>query len=173
MKRVFICDSSLKIVGAGGTGVLSFKEKLEIAKRLNELNVDVIELDLPKNGKADEILIKTICNCAAKSVISCVAGDTAEQVQTNYALIAGAKRARLNVVMPVSPIRMEYNFGKKPAAVLELLKALTLKAASLCDDVEVSLEDATRAEPDFLYEAVRTAIACGAKTVSVSDMAGI
>ncbi len=173
MKRVLICDSSLKTIGANGTGVLSFKEKLEIAKRLNELNVDVIELDLPRNGKADEILIKTVCNCVAKSVVSCVAGDSPEQVEANYALIAGAKRARLNVVIPVSPVLMEYNFGKKPAAVLELLKTLTLKAASLCGDVEVSLEDATRAEPEFLYQAVRSAIECGAKTVSISDIAGI
>ena len=172
MKRVLICDSSLKTIGANGTGVLSFKEKLEIAKRLSELCVDVIELDLPRSGKADEILIKTVCNCVSKSTVSCVAGNTAEQVEANYALISGAKRARLNVVIPVSPIRMEYNFGKKPAAVLELLKTLTAKAASLCEDVEVSLEDATRAEPDFLYEAIRSAIECGAKTVSVSDMAG-
>ena len=172
MKRVLICDSSLKTIGAGGTNVLSFKEKLEIAKRLSELNVDVIELDFPRGGKADEILIKTVCNCVAKSVVSCVAGGTPEQVEANYALIAGAKRARLNVVMPVSPILMEYNFGKKPAVVLELLKTLTLKAASLCEDVEVSLEDATRAEPEFLYQAISAAIECGAKTVSVSDIAG-
>ena len=173
MKKVLICDSSLKTITAGGTNVLSFKEKLEIAKRLGELNVDVIELDLPRTGKADEILIKTVCNCVAKSAVSCVAGDTPEQVEANYALISGAKHPRLNVVIPVSPIRMEYNFGKKPAAVLELLKTLTAKAASLCGDVEVSLEDATRAEPDFLYQAVRAAIATGAKTVSVSDIAGI
>ena len=172
MKKVLICDSSLKTITAGGTNVLSFKEKLEIAKRLGELNVDVIELDLPRTGKADEILIKTVCNCVAKSAVSCVAGDNSEQVEANYALISGAKHPRLNVVIPVSPIRMEYNFGKKPAAVLELLKTLTAKAASLCGDVEVSLEDATRAEPDFLYQAVRAAVAAGAKTVSVSDIAG-
>lgn len=172
MKKISICDTSLKVIGTGMANVLSFKEKLEIAKRLSDLLVDCIEVNPSKSDKADEILIKTICNCVGKSVVSCVSGDTAEQIEANYALIAGAKRKRLNVVIPVSPIQMEYTLGKKPAAVMEQLKTLTLKAVSVCEDVEVSLEDATRAEPDFLYGAIKTAIECGAKTVSVDDIAG-
>ena len=172
MRKISICDSSLKTISLNGTGVLSFKEKLEIAKRLNELCVDYIELSLSKKDKADEILVKTICNCVTKSAVSCVAGDTPEKIEATYALIAGAKRKRLNVVVPVSPIQMEYGLGKKPAVVTELLRTLTLKAASLCEDVEVTFEDATRAEPEFLYNSIKTAIECGAKTVSVSDMAG-
>lgn len=172
MKKISVSDSSLKVIGTGASNLLSFKEKLEIAKRLNELCVDCIEVSPSKNDKADEILIKTICNCVNKTAVSCTAGDTPEKIEQNYALIAGAKRKRLNVVMPVSPIQMEYTLGKKPAVVLETLKTLTLKAASLCDDVEVCLEDATRAEPEFLYGAISAAIECGAKTVSVIDIAG-
>lgn len=172
MKKISVCDSSLKAIGAGVSNVLSFKEKLEIAKRLNELCVDYIEVCPNKKDKADEILVKTICNCINKSAVSCSVGDSEKQAEANYALISGAKRKRLTVSVPVSPIQMEYTLGKKPAAVLELLKTLTLKAASLCDDVEVSLDDATRAEPEFLYSAVKTAIECGAKTVSVNDIAG-
>ncbi|MBO4251914.1 MAG: hypothetical protein J5911_04570 [Clostridia bacterium] len=172
MKKVVICDSSLKTIGLDGTNILSFKEKLEIAKRLSELNVDVIEVSPVKNDKADEVLIKTACNCALKPIISCIAGSSAEEVEKNYALIAGAKRKRLNVIMPVSPVQMEYLVSKKPALVLEQLKAITLKAASLESDVEVSLVDATRAETEFLYSAIKTAISCGAKTVSLIDIAG-
>lgn len=172
MKKITVCDCSLKNVCSDRAGVLSFKEKLEIAKRLSELNVDVIELCPSAAGKADEILIKTVCNCVSKSVVSCVAGNTEEQVENAYSLISGAKKKRLNVVMPVSPVQMEYLVSKKPAMVLETLKTLTKKAAALCEDVEVTLEDATRAEPEFLYSAIKTAIACGAKTVSLTDIAG-
>ena len=172
MRKIMICDSSLKAVGVDGTTALSFKEKLEIAKRLNELAVDCIEFNLSKSDKTDEVLIKTVCACVNKSVISCVAGNTPDQIKKTFALISAAKHKRLNVVMPVSPIQMEYALGKKPAAVSELLKTLTSAAVALCDDVEVSLEDATRAESDFLYGAIKTAIECGAKTVSVSDIAG-
>lgn len=172
MKKVVIHDSSLKTISLDGTNILSFKEKLEIAKRLSELNVDVIEVSPVKNDKADEVLIKTVCNSQVKPVISCVAGDTEKETEKNFALISGAKRKRLNVVMPVSPVQMEYLVSKKPALVLEQLKTLTLKAASLTPDVEVSLVDATRAEAEFLYAAIKTAIDCGAKTVSLSDIAG-
>lgn len=172
MKKIMICDSSLKAVGVDGTTALSFKEKLEIAKRLNELAVDCIEFSLSKNDKTDEVLIKTVCACVNKAVISCVAGNTPDRIKKSYALIAGAKRKRLSVSLPVSPIQMEYALGKKPAAVSELLKTLATTATALCDDVEVSLEDATRAEPEFLYGAIKTAIECGAKTVSVSDITG-
>ena len=172
MRKVVVCDSSLKTIGLNGTNLLSFKEKLEIIKRLSELNVDVIEVSPVKNDKADEVLIKTVCNSSVKPVISCVAGDTAEEIEKNFALISGAKRKRLNVVMPVSPVQMEYLVSKKPALVLEQLKAMTLKAASLNSDVEVSLIDATRAESEFLYTAIKTAIECGAKTVSLIDVAG-
>ena len=172
MRKITVCDSSLKVIGSGSFSTLSFKEKLEIAKRLNELCVDYIEVCPNKKDKADEILVKTICNCVNKSAVSINAGDTEKQVEEHYALIAGAKRKRLVVSVPVSPIQMEYTLGKKPAAVLENLKTLTLKAVSLCDDVEVSLEDATRAEPEFLYSAINAAIECGAKSVSVNDIAG-
>ena len=158
MKKVLICDESIKTLWADGSNVLSFKEKLEIAKRLNELCVDVIELS--PSGSVN------------KSIVSCVAGHTVEQIEYNFALIAGAKRKRLNVVMPVSPIQMEYFVSKKPALVLNLLQTLTQKAVSLCNDVEVSLRDATRAEPEFLYQAIKVALENGAKTVSVEDLAG-
>ena len=172
MKRISVCDSSLLRVPSDGAVALSFKEKLEIAKRLAELNVDVIELNPFNSGKADEILVKTVCNVVKNSVVSCVAGSTEEQVETAYSLIAAAKKKRLNIIMPVSPVQMEYFVSKKPALVTELLKTLTEKAVSLCDDVEVTLSDATRAEPEFLYGAVKIAVDCGAKTVSLIDLAG-
>ena len=172
MKKILVYDSSLVNANADGAVALSFKEKLEIAKRLGELNADVIELNPFGKGKADEILVKTVCNCVKNSVISCVAGDSVEQVETAYSLIAGAKKKRLNVVMPVSPVQMEYFVSKKPAMVMELLKTLTEKAAALVSDVEVTFADATRAETEFLYGAVSLAIKSGAKTISFTDLAG-
>lgn len=170
MKNVIISDVSLKEKVKNGSA-LSFKEKLEIAKRLAELNVDIIELGLSED-KTEEVLIKTICACVNKSVIACVTGYTEESVEKSYSLLSGAKKKRLIVSVPVSAVHMEYFVSKKPKAVLDLLKQLTEKATSLCEDVEVSLEDATRADSAFLYLAVSTAIEAGAKTVNLSDIAG-
>lgn len=172
MKRIIISDVSLKYIGTNSGATFSFKEKLEIAKRLSSLNTDVIELSPVDNDKADEVLVKTICAVVKNSVISCIAGKTEEDAEKAYSLISGAAKKRLIVSVPVSPVQMEYFSGKKPSVVLEHLKIMTEKAVSLCDDVEVSLEDATRSESEFLYEAIKTAIGSGAKNVSVTDLAG-
>lgn len=172
MKKIFISDVSLRLLKEEGKTALSFKEKLEIAKRLSELSADAIELSPTIGDKADEVLVKTVCAVVKNSVVACCAGVTEEETEKAYSLIAGAAKKRLVVSVPVSPVQMEYFAGIKPAAVLERLKRTTEKATSLCSDVEVSLDDATRAEPEFLYEAVRTAIAAGAKTVTITDLAG-
>ena len=172
MKNILVCDSSLKTLCGEGAFAPSFRQKLEIAKRLSELCVDVIEVCSLSGDKSEDIFVKTVCNCVQKSVISCVAGKTAEEIEKNYSLISGAKHKRLNVEMPVSPVQMEYLVSQKPAIVLETLKTLTQKAVSLCEDVEVTLTDATRAESDFLFSTIKTAISCGAKTVTLSDVAG-
>lgn len=172
MKKIMVGDVSLKFIGSESGVNFSFKEKLEIAKRLSSLNTDIIELSPVANDKADEVLVKTISAVVKNSVIACAAGNTEEEAELAYSVISGSAKKRLLVSVPVSPVQMEYSSGKKPAAVIEHLKNMTIKARSLCQDVEVSLEDATRAEPEFLYVAVKAAIEAGAKTVSITDLAG-
>ncbi len=171
MKGVWVSDMSLVLAENDGRN-LSFKEKMEIVKRLNELCVDVVEVAPLKNDKAEELLIKTLCSCINKSVISCRTGKDTETVERDFSLISGAKKKRLNVCVPVSSVQMEYLLGKKPKAVEELIVSLVDKAVSLCGDVEISLLDATRAEPEFLYSVVRAAISRGVKTVSLIDSTG-
>ncbi len=171
MKNVSISDLSLVLAESDGKD-LSFKEKMEIARRLNELNVDVIEVSPIKGDKTEEVLIKTLCNCITKSVISCGIDFDEDKLEKNYALIAGAKKKRLNLSVPVSPVQMEYLVGKKPAQIKDQTANIIKKAVSLCGDVEISLLDATRAEPEFLYSLIETAIESGVKTVSLIDSAG-
>ena len=169
MRKILVSDVSLKAIHGG---VLSFKEKLEIAKSLSDLGIDVLELSIFTGDKADDVLAKTISSCVTKSIISSYVGNTIEDVEKAYSVIANAKKKRLLVSVPVSSIQMEYFASKKPAAVLDLLKTLTEKAVSLCSDVEVSLEDATRAESEFLCKAIDLALNCGAKTICLSDLSG-
>ena len=171
MKNILISDVTLRELKKSEAFFLGFKEKLEIAKKISELKADAIEL-CPVSDKADEILVKTICACIGKTVVACEAGYTIEEVEKHYGLISGAKNKRLLISIPVSPVQIEYVLNKKPKAVLELLRELTEKAASLCGDVEVSFEDATRAEQSFLEAAVKTAILSGAKTVTLNDTEG-
>ena len=173
MKTIRISDVSLRTIYGEGNSALSFKEKLEIVKNLNDLNVDFVEFPRALGNKTEETLVKTSCALAGKSGIALVCGNTEEEIEKSYALISSAKKKKLIVSVPVSPVQMEYHAAKKPKAVLELLGALTKKASSLCDKVDVELSDATRAEHEFLINAIKIAIESGASEITLSDEHGI
>lgn len=170
MKNILIQDISLKNAVVENS-TASFRERLEIAKNLSELNVDFIELGMPVD-KTDEVLVKTICSCVGKCGIAINCPSNEEGIDKCFSLLSNAKKKKLIVSIPVSPVQMEYFVSKKPAIVLEHLERLTKKAHSLCNDIEVSLVDATRAEKDFLYKAIKVAVENGAKTISIIDLSG-
>lgn len=170
MKEIYISDITLREEGKGYS--LSFKEKVEVAKLLNKLNVNIIETAPIKNGKSDVLFLHTVAPLITNSILSCPVGMTEDSVSEAYNVIKDAKKPRLHVMVPVSTVQMEYMTHKKPAAILETITSLVTKAKQYVDDVEVSLGDATRAEQAFLYQAVKTAVASGAKTVTLCDSAG-
>lgn len=170
--QISVSDVSLRRNGKE-IGSLGFKEKLGLFGSLTELNVNVIEVGPLFKDKADEVLVKTLCGIAKSSTVAAVVEGNEKDVERAYSLVSGAKKKRIIINLPVSPVRMEYSYGKKPQGVIELIKTLTEKAVSLCSDVEVSLCDATRAERKFLSDAVKTAIAAGAGTITLDDEAGL
>ncbi len=172
MTQIDISDITLREEGKQGGYSLSFKEKIEIAKTLDKLNVDVIETAPIKNGKTDILYLHSVAPLIKNSVLSCGAGLDEESVEKTYDAIKGAAKPRLHIMVPVSTVQMEYLCNKKPKAMIEVIEKVGKKAASLCEDVEVSFMDATRAEKEFLSQAVKTAIACGVKTVTLCDSAG-
>ncbi|MEA4815666.1 MAG: alpha-isopropylmalate synthase regulatory domain-containing protein [Lachnospiraceae bacterium] len=171
MKKIIICDTTLKERMLKGESI-SFKEKLEFAKQLDTLNTDIIEMAPIADSKADPLLIKTIASSLKNSIISCPCGMATEETDRAYSAIAAAKKKRLLFSAPVSPIQIEYTCHKKPSQMLELIESMVKYCSSLCSDVEFAAEDATRAEKDFLFLAVSTAIKSGAKTITVCDSAG-
>jgi 2-isopropylmalate synthase len=172
MKTIKIADITLRRAGAAPGCSVSFKEKLDIAAELDKLGADVIETAPIQNVKADSLLIKTIASMVSRSAISVPVGRAAESVEIAWAAIKQAKRPRLLVSVPVSSVQMEYSCHMKGPQVLELIKNQVKACAELCPDVEFAAEDATRAEWSFLTEAIKAAIAAGAKTVAVCDSAG-
>ena len=170
MKKVKISDVTLR--EEGKSGFLSFKEKVSLAKKMDRLGVDIIETAKISNTKTDILFLHTIAPLLTKSIICCPVGLSEKSVEEACEALKNAPRFRLKVSAPVSSVQMEYLCGKKPDAMIELIKTIIEKCASLCDDVEFSALDATRSEPEFLYKAVKTAILSGAKTVTVCDSAG-
>ncbi|MDL2300468.1 hypothetical protein LJC01_02350 [Clostridiaceae bacterium OttesenSCG-928-D20] len=170
MKKIILTDISLAQAALPGKPSLSFREKTEIAKLLDSMGVDVIHLPAPSASKADELLVKTLAPVIQGSVLAVSVRQSAEE---SFRAVMDAKKPRLVVSLPVSTAIMEYEGGKKPSAMLELIKAQVSGCAALCNDVEFQCQDATRAEEDFLVSAIEAAVSAGATTITLCDTAAV
>ncbi len=170
MNEIRISDMTMKQSGVGSS--LSFKEKIELSKLLDKLGVSVIELEPIEQIKIDSLRIKSVSTAVRSSIIAVPVALSEESVTATWNALKEATKPRLQVCAPVSPVQMEYLFHKKPEAMLSSISETIRCCCSKCQDVEFIADDATRSDPAFLYEAVRTAITAGAKTVTVCDTAG-
>ena len=170
MKQIRISDVTMK--QTGGDISLSFKEKIELSKLLDKLGVSVIELEPITQPKIDSLRIKSVAAAVKESILAVPVALNEESVQMTWSALKEARKARLQVCAPVSSVQMEYLFHKKPDAMLASIRQTIIACGKCCKDVEFVADDATRSDPAFLYEAVRTAIAAGASTVTVCDTAG-
>ena len=168
MKRVLLCDQTLCRKGHS----YSFKEKIEIARLLETLCVDAVELPAITQVRADVLLVKTIASFVKKSVLSVDAGGSEEGIDNAAAALASAAHGRIRVSLPVSTVGMEYGYHKKAAKMQQFAETLVRKAKSLCDDVEFCAVDATRAEEGFLPELASAVTAAGATTFTLCDIDG-
>ncbi len=150
----------------------SFKERINIAKKLDKLSVDIIETSKIKNAKTDTLFLHTIAPLMVNSTISCPTELNKDAVLLTINSLKDAKKARIKFEVPTSSVQMEYLLAKKPKVVLELIKEMISFAVENSAEVEFSALDATRSEKEFLYEAIKTAIEKGAKTITVCDTAG-
>lgn len=166
MKQIKITDTTL----CAGNNSLSFKEKLEIARQLENLAVNVIEVPKIENQKTDILLIKTMASFVKKSVIS-VEADSIEGVKDAAEALCNAKNGRITIKLPTSPVGMEYTCHKKSDKMLEFIKELVSLAKEKIGDVEFCALDATRAEIDFLKEALKASVDSGANIVTICDTA--
>ncbi len=173
MKNIFISDVTMKYVGKQSSAPLSFREKIELAKLLDRLGLSVIEAEPITNVRTDSLLIKSIASALKNSILAVPVSVTdSDSPAVTWNALKEAKSARLQVPVSVSAVQMEYFYRKKPAAVLDMIRASVEACSRLCPDVEFIAEDAGRSEAEFLAQAIYAAVESGAKTITVCDTAG-
>lgn len=170
MDQIRISDVTMKQTGK--EFVLSFKEKLEIPKLLDKLGVSVIELEGIQQQKTDSLRIKSVASTVKNSIVSVPVQMSQESVDLTWNALKEANHPRLQVSAPTSSVQMEYLFHKKPEATLQAIKETVSACLAKTSDVEFVAEDATRSDEAFLYKAIQTALAAGAKTITVCDATG-
>ena len=173
MRKIQIVDVSLREQAACNGSSLNFKEKIEVARQLDKLNVDAIETAPIVNGKNDIVFLHTLAPLMTRCILACPVGLDPELLPDTWEALRAAKHPRLNVIAPVSTVQMEYQFHKKPPVILDMIRAQVKACRELCEDVELSLQDATRAEVDFLAQVIRAGIGAGAGVITVCDTAGV
>ena len=170
MDQIKISDITLKQTGKDFT--LSFKEKIEIPKLLDKLDVTVIELEGITQPKIDALRIKSVASTVKNSIVAVPVSLNKESVDATWNALKEAAKPRLQVFASTSPVQMEYLFHKKPDAMLKTIEEIVSACREKCADVEFIADDATRSDSAFLYKAIQTAIAAGASTVTVCDATG-
>ena len=170
MCRIRISDVTMKQAAEGFS--LSFKEKIELAKLLDRLGTDCIELEGIRNPRIDSLRIKSIAAAVHDSTVAVPVELEPQSVSAVWAALQQAKHPRLQVCASVSPVQMEYLFHRKPDAMLTAIRQTVAACRAVCPDVEFVADDATRSEMAFLQQAVTAAMESGATTVTLCDTAG-
>ncbi len=172
MRTINVADITLKKLSEDREISLLFREKSAIASCADSLGADAIELPAVKNLREDSIIYKTIAQNVKNATLSVPVGFSKEEVASAWECIKDAKKARLQIELPVSTIQMEYTYHVKQAVMLEKITELVKAAKEFCDDVEFSALDATRADVDFLVSAALSAQENGAGIITLCDNAG-
>ena len=171
-QRVLIFDTTLRD-GEQTPGVgLNAEEKLEIARALERLRVDIIEAGFPASSPGDFEAVKLIAQevrgCAIAGLARAVPGD----VDACWEAIKHAEHPRIHVFISSSDIHIMHMLERDREHVLEMARTMVARAKKYCPDVEFSPQDATRSDPEYIYRMLTECIEAGATTVNIPDTVG-
>src|SRR5579875_1521869 len=171
-QRVILFDTTLRD-GEQSPGIsLNPSEKLEIAQQLARLGVDVIEAGFPIASPGDFEAVETIARSVDGAVICALARAQAPDVQRAWEAIADAARPRIHTFISTSDIHIVHQFKSTREDIKGQARAAVAQARSLCEDVEFSPMDATRADVEYTAEVIQVAIDEGASTINIPDTVG-
>ncbi|KAJ2004411.1 2-isopropylmalate synthase (Alpha-isopropylmalate synthase) (Alpha-IPM synthetase) [Coemansia thaxteri] len=184
--KLIIFDTTLRD-GEQSPGVtLNTEEKIEIARQLSRLGVDVLEAGFPIASPGDFNAVQRIAREVGplmegrtgegrvnqEMVICGLARSTKNDIQTAYDAVKEAPRHRIHVFLATSDIHLEFKLKISREQCKERIAEMVGFAKSLCQDIEFSPEDAGRSDRAFLCEALAVAIRAGATTLNIPDTVG-
>jgi 2-isopropylmalate synthase len=171
--RILIFDTTLRDGEQCPGAAMLPREKLEVARQLARLGVDIIEAGFPVASEGDFASVQQIAREVKGPVICGLARCVSRDIEAaGNAIKPAGKRGRIHVFLGTSKLHREFKLGKAEHEILRLAEAGVRQAKSFTDNVEFSPEDASRTELDFLVKVVEVAIAAGATTINLPDTTG-
>jgi len=172
MDKVIIFDTTLRDGEQAAGGSLNIQEKLEIARQLEKLGVDVIEAGFPVTSPGDFEAVSLIAKEIRTPVICVLTHANLEAVDQSWEAIKGAAQPCIHIVLSSSDIHLFYQLRKSREEILEMSCSTVARARKYCNDVEFSAMDASRTEPEYIYQILEAVIDAGATTVNIPDTVG-
>ena len=172
MRQIEIFDTTLRDGEQAPGAALTAAAKLEVARALADLGVDVIEAGFPAASDGEAAAVRQIAQDVTGVTMAALARANDGDVDAAAKALAPAQRKRIHVFIGTSDIHLERKLRITPHECLLRVERAVHRAMEHADEVEFSAEDATRSEPAFLAEVCRQAIAAGATTVNLPDTVG-
>src|SRR6187551_1675028 len=172
MDTVRIFDTTLRDGEQSPGATLSLPEKVEIARHLEAMGVDIIEAGFPISSQGDFESVAAIASEVTKSVVCGLARCAPQDIERAGEAVKHAKRGRIHVFCATSKIHREHKLRKGKEEILKLAVKSIQQARQYTEDIEFSPEDASRTELEFLTEMVIAAVEAGATTINMPDTVG-
>ncbi len=172
MRQIKIFDTTLRDGEQAPGCSMNLEEKLEVARQLEALGVDVIEAGFAISSPGDFRSVERIAKELKQTAVASLARATEQDITAAWHAVKEAVHPRIHVFIATSPIHMQYKLKKTPDEVLAQAVKAVRYAKEFCDDIEFSAEDATRSDPIFLAKILEAAIDAGATVVNVPDTVG-
>lgn len=179
---VKIFDTTLRDGEQSPGATMTSAEKLEVARSLARMGVDIIEAGFPAASPDDleavrRVALEVGCPPAGEPdakvpVIAGLARANRNDIDKAWDAIQGAAKPRIHTFLATSPIHMKHKLKMDPEEVVQRVSEMVAYAKSKCEDVEFSPEDAGRSDPEFLYVVLGEAIKAGATTLNIPDTVG-
>jgi len=171
-RQIKVFDTTLRDGEQSPGCSMNLAEKLEVARRLEKLGVDVIEAGFPISSPGDLEAVKAIAGIITNCSVAGLCRSRESDMDAAKEALAKAVSPRVHVFLATSPVHMEYKLKMTPEQVLEQAVASVKYAKKFCNDVEFSAEDAFRSDPDFVCKVFGAVIEAGALTVNFPDTVG-
>ncbi len=172
MERVIIFDTTLRDGEQAAGGTLNAQEKLEIARQLEKLNVDVIEAGFPISSPGGFRAVQLIAREVRAPIICGLARAHPDDIDRAWEAVKEAEHPRIHVFLSASDIHLVYQLKRSREDVLEASRAMVARAKKYTEDIEFSPMDASRTEREYIYRILEAVIDAGATTVNIPDTVG-
>ena len=170
--HVKIFDTTLRDGEQAPGCSMNLDEKVEVAKQLELLGVDIIEAGFAISSPGDFKSVETVAGVIKNSRVASLARAVQKDIDVAYDAIRNAVSPRIHVFLATSPIHMQHKLKMTPDQVIERIRNSVAYAKTLCSDIQFSAEDAMRSDKEFLALAIQTAIDAGASVVNIPDTVG-